>query len=234
MKLNHPVPVENAADIANFFPGIFAVAISALYPELAVVAGMTQVAVNLVRDRFQKQQAILAAELKASNLSTFTDEQQAAFVPMVFQYFEKARQGEYEHTLEVLAAFITGEMKKEMPEPGNVARMARRIEGLSKRDLQMIALINDFSNRPLPNPPFPPNDGSITIFNLVNAFPEAATLGGALVRESLAELESRALLVVTNLQIIGGNSETFSTTEPFHDLIENAQSKFARPQAQSV
>jgi hypothetical protein len=69
MKMNLPAPVEDASDIAKFASGVFAVAISALFPEIAVIAGVSQFSVSLAAVRYlKKPQAILEAELKAGNL----------------------------------------------------------------------------------------------------------------------------------------------------------------------
>jgi hypothetical protein len=40
-------------------------------------------------------------------------------------YFESVKRGEYEHTLEVLAAYLVGELKQEVPEPGNFLQMGK-------------------------------------------------------------------------------------------------------------
>ncbi len=181
----------------------------------------------------RRAQEILEAESASLDLASLSDEQQAAFAQMAFRYFEAARQGEYEHTLEVLAAFIAGEMKKEEPKPGDVGRMARRIEGLSKRDLKIIALMNDLSNRPPPNPPPYPSKDGISVMDVFNTFSEAKEMGIPGVWESLSELSSRSLLLMTHVSGYGTSQDLFLTTEAFRDLIENAEMKFADHEAKS-
>jgi hypothetical protein len=46
--------------------------------------------------------------------------------------------------------------------------------------------------------------------------------------ESLAELANRSLLFQTSGTTFGGTSEIFILTQAFHDLIDNAKSKFER------
>lgn len=137
-----PAPVEGASDVAKFASAIGAAAIELLFPGLGAIASMGAAAVNLAADRYQNRpQAILLDQLRAGDLSVLTDFQKAAFVPMSFRFFEAARQGEYEHNLEILAAYIAGELKQETPDPGAVGGVARRIEGLSKFDLRIISCI---------------------------------------------------------------------------------------------
>ena len=147
MENRLPVPVEDATDIAKFTSGVLTAVAAAMFPAVGLIASLGQLALNTAIDRHSKRpQAILEKELRAGNLSVLTDEQKAAFVPMAFRFFEAARQGEYEHVLEVLAAFITGELKREIPDAGDLARMARRLEGISKDELKLIALLNELPN----------------------------------------------------------------------------------------
>ncbi|MDI4640100.1 hypothetical protein K9U39_03910 [Rhodoblastus acidophilus] len=205
-----------------------------IFPQAALLAGLSQAALTFAFDKYARRaQEVIEAETARLNLASLSVEQQAAFVPMVVRYFEAARQGEYEHTLEVLAAFIAGEMKKDEPKPGHVARMARRIEGLSKRDLKVIALMNDLANRPPPNPPPIPSKGGISVMDVLTSFSEAGEMGFAAVWESLSELSNRSLLLMTHVSGYGVSEGVFVTTEAFRDLIENAETKFARGEAES-
>jgi hypothetical protein len=228
---NLPAPVEDAADIVKFSSGVFAVAIAALYPEMAVLAGMSQVAVGLAADRYlKKPQAIIAAELRAGNISVLTDEQQAAFVPMAFRYFEAARQGEYEHNLELLAAYITGELQKEIPDAGGVARLARRVEGLTKPELKIIATINSHKTGTIYFPGA--NSGPTASYmhssqSLHPFFENDREMTPYIIKSCLTDLNSRGLLIADGMTRYNKSEEYYYISAAFTDLVQSAASKFS-------
>lgn len=223
-----PAPVEGASDIAKFLTGVSAVALGALFPEFGAALAMGAVAIGITVDSYAKRpQEILLSQLQSGDLTVLTDEQKAAFIPMAFRFFEAARQGEYAHTLEVLAAFIKGELKQEIPNPGAVASIARRIEGLSHLDLQVISCIEQLRPSDTPHP-------SVLISSCIFSNTEVRMLYAKnftitdgrefiAVINSLTELTCRNLLKYRLHVLIGGDKEDYETTRHFDELIKNAR-----------
>jgi hypothetical protein len=69
-------------------------------------------------------------------------EQVGEYVPMTYRFFEAVKEGEYEHNLRILAAFMAKELKQDIPDAPNFARTARRLEGITRRELALIALVD--------------------------------------------------------------------------------------------
>ena len=139
MKEKLPAPVEGAGDIAKLTTGIATAIAACWYPEAALAGPGFLFLIDWLVERPKK---ILLNELKLGNVDILSDDKLAQFLPMGYKYFEAAKEGEYEHNLRILATFITNELKQEVPEAPKFSRMARRIEGLSKTELKVIALIN--------------------------------------------------------------------------------------------
>jgi hypothetical protein len=107
----------------------------------------------------EKLQEILVEEVSKGNLRDLSDEQLKPLIPMAHRLAEACKQGEYEHNLRILSAFIRGEFEQDIPDPSNFGRMARRVEGLSTTDLKVLALVHAFANEltsrtETGNPPF--------------------------------------------------------------------------------
>lgn len=138
IKSKLPATTAGAGDIARLTTGVAAAFASIFFPPAALAGPALDFAIKKFVDRPKK---LLLEELKAGNVETLTDEAAAEFVPMAYRFLEAAKEGEYEHNLKVIGAYIAGELQQDEPEASNVARMARRIEGLSKRELRTIALV---------------------------------------------------------------------------------------------
>jgi hypothetical protein len=137
-----PAQVENAGDIARLTIGVMGACLSRWAP---VTAALGTTVLSLVNDRSViRPQRLILEELRKGNVQNLSHEQLAAFIPMGYKFFEAARQGEYEHNLSILAAYLTGELKQDVPDPANFSRMVRRVEGLSSTDLKGIALADAF------------------------------------------------------------------------------------------
>jgi hypothetical protein len=137
-----PAPVENADVIATLTTGIAGVIASVWFP---ITAGIARTVIALAIERCVHQpQKLLLEELRKGNVRNLSNAQLTAFVPMGYKFFEAAKEGEYQHNLSILAAYLTDELKQDVPEPASFSRMVRRVEGLSKTDLKVIALIDAF------------------------------------------------------------------------------------------
>jgi len=89
---------------------------------------------------------MLIEEVSKGNLRDLSDARLQSLIPMAHRLAEACKQGEYEHNLRILSAFIRGEFEQDIPDPSNFGRMARRVEGLSTTDLKVLALVHAFSN----------------------------------------------------------------------------------------
>lgn len=144
-KNNLPSPGINAAVTAKLIPGISIAIAGDVFgqPAIAAAAGALGVALPIVIDHLiERGQKILLKRIEKGNFHDLSEAQTAAFFPLAWRYFESARRGEYEHILEVLAAYLVGELKQEIPEPGNFVQVASRLEGLSTTDLKVMTLID--------------------------------------------------------------------------------------------
>jgi len=195
MKQNLPAPVEGAGGIAKLTTGIATVIMAIWFPP-AALAGP---AFSYLIDRYvERPKKILLEELKSGNVDVLSNPQFTQFIPMGYKYFEAAKEGEYEHNLKILASFITNELKQDIPEAPNFSRMARRIEGLSKTELKVISLINSSLStitRSSTNSPTQGERPYVSAHSLASDPSNKDKLDHSQLRESLAELASRGLLI---------------------------------------
>jgi hypothetical protein len=149
---------------------------------------------------------------------------------MAYKFMEAAKEGEYVHNLEILAAFLTGEMKQEIPDAASFSRMARRIEGLSIVDLKVMALIDDLLSRGrAPTLDFGvagkrPYASTSVLFTAAagkNGFGVSAKEIG----ESLTDLASRGLLLADGATRTSKPEEYYFTTSSFDQLMERARAQ---------
>jgi hypothetical protein len=140
-KKNLPVSVEGAGDLAKLTTGIFTAVVGMWFPVAALGAPVVSYFIDRVARRSER---ILIDELRSDNIDKLLEEQLMQYIPMAYKFFEAAKEGEYEHNLKVLAAYIANELKEDVPDAPNFPRMARRLEGLTKTELKAIALINSY------------------------------------------------------------------------------------------
>jgi hypothetical protein len=134
-----PTPTENADTIARWVPTM-ALATAAYWLPEAAFAGAIY---PLVYEKFvEGPKRILFEQLRKGNVPNLSNEQLVPFVPMGYKFFQAAMEGEYEHNLRILAAFLRGELEQDIPDASNFARMVRRVENLSLTDLKVIAMIS--------------------------------------------------------------------------------------------
>ncbi|HEY0329155.1 MAG TPA: hypothetical protein VGC77_08630 [Rhodopseudomonas sp.] len=186
-------------------------------------AGLVGPVLNFTVDRFVKRpQQVLVDEMRAQQITELSEEKQIAFVPMAYRYFEAAKEGEYEHNLRVLSAFIANELKQDVPDVPAVSRMARRLEGLTKTELQVIALINVSLKSPTRATPA----GSRTYVSapgLANDPDNREGIDGDRLIDALAEIASRGLLIPDGASRTGKEEEYYCASQAFGELICRAE-----------
>lgn len=218
-----PVPLKGSGDIAKLTTGIFTAAIAVWFPPAAMAAPL----MNYLIDRcIQPAQKILLDKISSGNIEVLSEQQLAEYVPMAYRFFEAAKEGEYQHNLEILASYITNELKQDLPDAANFSRMARRLESLSKTELQVIALINSSSaviargdTRGSMQAPRPFVSASI----LVNDQNNKNNIDRFQLQESLSELASRGLLIPDGASRWSKAEEQYYVSKAFLDLVNRAK-----------
>jgi hypothetical protein len=226
MKQNLPAPVEGAGGIAKLTTGIATVIMAIWFPP-AALAGP---AFSYLIDRYvERPKKILLDELRSGNVDVLSNPQFTQFIPMGYKYFEAAKEGEYEHNLKILAAFITNELKQDVPDAPNFSRMARRIEGLSKTELKVIALINSTLStieRSSTSSMQASSQGArpyVSGSALASDPKNKDKLDRFQFQETLAELASRGLLVPDGAVVVGKGEEYYYAAQAFGDLMTRAR-----------
>lgn len=221
IKSKLPAPTENAGEIAKLVTGVTAAVAGIWFPPAAIAAAV----LPIVIDRYvNRPREILLKELQHGNVNNLSAEQLAPFVPMAYKFFEAAKEGEYEHNLKILAAYLTGEMKQEIADPANFSRMARRIEGLSTIDLQVMALIDAILQSPdikVPNKEKPHSEGSFISASFLPQKRRGLTIRA--IEESLADLASRGFLLTDAAMRAGKTEEYYYPTNNLRHLVERAR-----------
>ena len=135
MKPQLPAPTEGSADVAKLATGVGSIIASMWFPGAAFAGPV----LNFLIDKFvERPKRILMEALREGDLTLLTDEKRAEFIPMAYRFMEAAKEGEYEHNLRVLGAYIAQELQQDVSEASNVARLARRIEGLSSVEIKVM------------------------------------------------------------------------------------------------
>lgn len=215
-----PAPTENAGQIARLATGIAtAVAALAVNPAIALAGPVLNFAIDHLVHRPTK---LLVEELRAGGIELLSDEKQQSFIPMAFRFFEAARQGEYEHNLRILGAYLASELNEAVPDPGDFSRTARRIEALSKIDLKVLALVQAYHDNQealFGRTPF------ITATGLSNFAGSIDELNFGILGECLTELHSRGLIMLLGSSSLGKTETTYVASGSFHDLMRRAREK---------
>jgi hypothetical protein len=237
--------LKTLGHVAKLTTGVAAAFASIWFPVSAPLVG---VALNFAIAKFVKRPTNwLIEELKAGNVGVLKDEAAAEFVPMAYRFLEAAKEGEYEHNLRVLGSYIAQELKQEKPEASNVARMARRIEGLSKRDLRTIALVAAAGGTGMPGAKITASYLAAFVHEQVRSESKSElnpwfhvydpqslrSDPRAVFDEPLAELASRGLLLADPAVRTGHTEEYYSPTDNFRELIEKARGAIERIAAES-
>jgi len=213
-----------------------AVAVAALCPLLAVAAAMAGPTVDyILRARGEKTAGFVVDAFGRRGFPPLDEEQKAELVPMVYRIIEATRQGEYEHTLKVLAAFIAGETGQKVPEAGNFARMAKRLEGLTQDELRLIAHIAAMLG--------PTRDWLGNASYNLDALADRILGEGALrsnvvavrqLKEGIHELAGRGFLLAVEMPLIGGTQTSYQPTDSLKELLDKAGAAFEKVQPVEV
>lgn len=134
---NLPQPSESAQTVANV---LVAVA-GSLIPGGGVFRELLDIHLN---DRIKKSQTILIEALQEKGLIVFdelTQGQKEFIIPAAYRFYEQVRLGEYEHNLRILGKLLTNGLVSEThADPGIIGRASRRLELISRSELQALAL----------------------------------------------------------------------------------------------
>ncbi|MGO9135889.1 MAG: hypothetical protein ACLP8A_17840 [Methylovirgula sp.] len=150
MTANLPAPTEGAVDIAKVTGNVLLVVLGILSqnPDILAATTVAQPVYSCLVDWLKtRRETTLLKRLQAGEITLLSQEQLTAYIPMAYKFFEAVKEGEYQHNLEILASYITNELKQDIPDPAGFLRMARRIEGLSKIELKIIVQIDAFPTR---------------------------------------------------------------------------------------
>jgi hypothetical protein len=223
-KMNNlPSPKEGAAELAKLTTGIAAAVAGILLPGAGLLGPIASFAIEKWVKRPEK---ILIEELKKGNIEILTDEKAATFIPMAYRFFEAAKEGEYEHNLRLLAEFIKSELQIDEPNPSSFARMARRIEALSRDELKVIALISaslSTISRSSTSAPTQTERPFVSAHQLANDPNNAEKFDHFFLQETLTELYSRGLLIADGATRVGKAEEYYFASTSFMELIEKAR-----------
>jgi hypothetical protein len=122
------------------------------------------------------------------------------------------------------SAFIRGEFEQDIPDPSIFGRMARRVEGLSKTDLEVLALVHAFDNelQRQPNRQVSRNPPFVCGSSLANSALNHSKLSTAAIQESLVDLAARGFLRADGASRTDKHEEYYYPTSSLRELIERA------------
>jgi hypothetical protein len=221
-----PKPTPHAADIAKLTTGVAAAFASIWFPPAAIVGAILPIIIDRYADR---PRDLLLRELQKGNIQDLSSEQITAFVPMTYKFLEAAKEGEYEHNLEILATYLAGELHQTVPDAGNFLRMVRRVEGLSTTDLKTMAIIDTSLSDPVSvaeeatgKRPY------VTATGLEGSQYNKHHLTHRMIQESLVDLAARGFLIADGATRLSKPEEWFFASQSFHDLLGRARERVKR------
>jgi hypothetical protein len=219
--MNNVVPskadvIKLTAGIATAFAGFF-------FPPAVLIAPLTDLAVEKFVKRPEK---ILCEELARNNVTYLTEEMATAFVPMAYKYFEAAKEGEYEHNLKLLAELLRNEIAEETPDASSFSRMTRRVEGLTKTDLNVIALINSSLStitQASTEAPSQTERPYVSAIRLARDPNNKSGIDHFTLQERLSDLAGRGLLIADGSTRFDKGEEYYFASSSFMELIQKAK-----------
>jgi hypothetical protein len=221
-----PRPTPNAPEIAKLTTGVVTAFAAIWFPPAAIAGAILPILIDRYADRPRE---LLLGELRKGNIQDLSSEQAAAFVPMAYKFLEAAKEGEYEHNLEILAAYLAGELHQTIPDAAHFSRMVRRVEGLSMTDLQLMAMIDTCLSDPASaaeeargKRPY------VTATSLESSPHNKHRLTLTVIQESLVDLTARGFLIADGATRFGKSEEYYIPSQGFRDLLERARDRVKR------
>ena len=217
-----PATKEGAADVAKLATGVAAAVAGIFFPLSGALGPIAAFAI----DKFVKRpEKILIDEMRRGNFDALSEENAAAFVPMAYRFFEAAKEGEYEHVLRVLAELLKNEMQSEAPDASAFARMSRRVQGLTRDELKVIALIHASLTTMAFAATGEQSRGDrpyVSAHTLAIDPSNKEEFDHFTLQESLSDLAGRGLLVVDGSSSFNKSGEYYFASSSFQALIEKA------------
>lgn len=222
---NLPSPTPNAGEVAKLTTGVAAAVASIWFPPAAIAAAV----LPFVIDRYvNRPRDILIQALQHGDVLDLSSERIAEIVPMAYKFLEAAKEGEYLHNLEILAAFIAGEVKQDIPDAAGFSRMVRRIEGLSTNDLRVMAAIDNLlSGNRAPTLDFGAEGKRpyVAVSSLATMGDLVPGLSKKEIAESLVDLTARGFLLADGATRLSKGEEYYFITSSFRQLMDRARDK---------
>jgi hypothetical protein len=214
---------EGSVEVARLTAGICIAITSVFLPGVGLLGPLAEFAINKFVKRPEK---LLIDELKKGNLEILDMENAAAFIPMAYKFFEAAKEGEYEHNLKLLAEILVNKLRAKILDVPSFARMSRRVEGLTMRDLRVIALIDtvlEAESGTLTSADGDPAPYLISSLSLAGSQLNRAGFDMPNIQESLADLSARGFLIAEGASRWDKGEEYYYPSSSFRELIENAK-----------
>jgi hypothetical protein len=224
-KTQLPAPTEGAANIAKVATGVAVAFASLRYPPAALLGPVLPILI----DRLVEKPMKLLMEQVRRGVQNPSSEQVLQFVPMAYRYLEAAKEGEYEHNLRILAAYLAGELKQDVPDAPSFSKMARRVEGLTKTDLKVMVLVESFASTvtSLSAEGAEPERPYVTASGLWAGGANAYHLPRSVILESVTDLGTRGLLITDPATRVGKSEEFYHASSSFKQLMDRARSVMA-------
>jgi hypothetical protein len=216
---------KGTSDVAKLIVGIGSNVAGIFIPG----AGLASTLMNFATDKYIKRpEKLLLEELRKGNIKVLNDDKAATFIPMAYKFFEAAKEGEYEHNLQILAEFLKNELNQDEPDPSSFSRMARRIEGLSRKEIALISASNSTITRASNHAPVQTERPFVSANQLANDPNNRDPFDRFFLQEALTELASRGLLIADGATRLSKSEEYYFTSTSFLELISKAKESVAR------
>jgi hypothetical protein len=223
LKMENLPTKKGTTEVAKLATGIAGAIAGIFLPGASVLGPLANYAI----DKYIKQpEEILLKELRSGHLEVLTEDKAAAFIPMAYKFFEAAKEGEYEHNLRMLAELLKNEMQTDAPDVSSFARMSRRIEGLTRNELKVIALINASLSAIIRVSTAAPTQADrpfVSAHSLANDPSNREKFDHFILQETLSDLAGRGLLIVDGATRLSKSEEYYFASSSFMELIEKAK-----------
>lgn len=223
VSLELPATTRHGAIVARIAVPSGLALVAAMLPQFATAIGLATPAVMVVTEGLiSRPSRILEDFLRRGNVVDLSCQDLESFVPMAYRFFISAQQGEYEHNLKLLAAFLTTELQSPSCTPGSFLDMAKRVEGLNVLSLRAIALIGMEAKRLEEMGRASTGGIAITVEVLSDRARSKAPLNSREAVDALADLAGRGFLYPRSVTTYGGSHQLFTVTFPLEKLLSRA------------